>query len=153
VIDCAAALHQGVFHLIVPNNGAAAAFRQPENPGTPPPAGQGYHAISRDGLKFDRVDDVMIPNHGRWLGNMQSEGGRLLFFGTGGGGPGQAGGVWRGSSADGKVWQIEAATMAVPGADPGAVRLRDGSWLVVLTGPPRPGATEFPGRTPNNQTP
>ena len=25
------------------------------------------------------------------------------------------------------------------GADPGAVKLRDGSWLLVVTGPPRPG--------------
>ena len=136
VIDCAAALQDGLFHLIVPDNGTAENLPRAGQAGPPPPAGKGYHAISRDGLKFERVEDVTIDHNGRWLGNLQSEGGRLFFFGSGGG-MGRSGGIWLGSSADGKSWKVESASLGVPGADPGAIRLRDGSWLVAATGPMR----------------
>lgn len=40
--------------------------------------------------------------------------------------------------ADGKGWTLVGAP-AVPGADPGAVAAKDGGWIVVTTGSPRPG--------------
>ncbi len=144
VIDCAVALHHGVFHLIVPDNGTATDMMMGRQRHDPPRGGTGYHAVSRDGLLFERWADVIHPSGDRWLGNMQSDGGRLVFFGTGGG-------LWPVTSLDGASWELDANPVRVPGADPGAVRLRDGSWLLVVTGPPRPGtpsARRGPLRTP-----
>jgi hypothetical protein len=133
VIDCAVALHNGEFHLIIPDNGAADDFMGQPGRNRPPPGGNGYHAISRDGLKFIRVADIKLStSRGRWLGNLQSDGGKLLFFGTGAG-------PWPVASADGLNWGAATASMRLPGADPGAVKLRDGSWLLAVTSPPRPG--------------
>jgi hypothetical protein len=132
VIDCAVALHAGVFHLIVPDNGTAEDMHQGQQRREPPRGGTGYHAVSRDGLEFTRVADVVAPGGRRWLGNMQSDGGRLLFFGTG---PGS----WPLASADGESWRADSMQVRVPGADPGAVRLRDGQWLLSVTSPPRAG--------------
>lgn len=133
VIDCAAALHDGMFHLIVPDNGATGDFMGGQERREPPRGGTGYHAISKDGLNFERVADVKLPSaRGRWLGNMQSDGGSLVFFGTG---PG----LWPVSSKDGVTWETGSAPTRVPGADPGAVKLSDGSWLLLVTGEPRSG--------------
>ncbi|TXT49870.1 MAG: Uncharacterized protein FD140_2734 [Limisphaerales bacterium] len=139
VIDCAAALHDGVFHLIVPDNGTPEEMRANEQRREPPSGGSGYHAISKDGLNFERVADVTMPGQGRWLGNMQSDGGRLAFFGTG---PGP----WPVTSADGVTWQADGDAVRVPGADPGAVKLKDGSWLAAVTGPPREGTASARSR-------
>lgn len=144
VIDCAVVLHQGVFHLYAPDSGAGAPPRSPDEErrraGDRPPPGAGYHATSKDGLNFSRRPDVRIEGF-RWLGNAQSDSRAIVFFGTGGPpGPGQArGGGWVATSTDGQEWALNKSFPAVPGADPGAVRLKDGSWLVVVTGPPRPG--------------
>ncbi len=134
VIDCAAALHGGVFHLIVPDNGTANELMAGQARRSPPRGGTGYHAISRDGLKFERVADVTLPADNRWLGNLQSDGAQLVFFGTG---PGP----WPVVSADGVSWTPGEPSVRVPGADPGAVKLRDGSWLLLVTGSPRAGST------------
>ncbi|UCE46963.1 MAG: exo-alpha-sialidase, partial [Phycisphaerales bacterium] len=70
VIDCAVVLHRGVFHLYSPDNGL---WRQPgERLGGDavdlgPRNGVGYHAVSQDGLRFTRVDDVRIDGHRQWL--------------------------------------------------------------------------------------
>jgi hypothetical protein len=138
VIDCAVALHQGVFHLYSPDNGAQPVpGGRPENPpgaggGQP---GLGYHATSRDGLGFVRADDVRIAGGRRWLGSVVSDGLELTFIGTGG--P-QVGGIWLAASTDGQSWILLDAAR-IPGADPGAVRAKDGGWILVSTGPPRPG--------------
>jgi hypothetical protein len=170
VIDCAVALHEGVFHLIVPDNGEAEEFLRPPSPvggegrdegaGRPvrppprrePPGGNGYHALSRDGLKFERVADVKLPSsRNRWLGNLASDAGRLVFFGSG---PG----TWPVTSTDGKNWQPAESATRIPGADPGAVKLRDGSWLLLVTGEPRPGTPsarqrgDRPSRPPGETT-
>lgn len=142
MIDCAAALHDGVFHLIVPDNGGAEDFATRPQGDRQPAGGNGYHVLSRDGLKFERVADVKLSSpRNRWLGNMQSVGERLVFFGTG---PGP----WPVTSQDGVTWEADANPVRVPGADPGAVKLRDGSWLLVLTGPPRPGTAGARQRRP-----
>lgn len=127
VIDCAVVLHCGVFHLFVPDNGT----RMPER-GDRPRDGTGYHATSTDGLNFTRQPDVEIEGRRRWLGNAQSDGKVMTFFGTGEG-------VWMASSADGVVWNLLPSPV-VRGADPGAVETRDGGWIVVATGFSRPGA-------------
>jgi hypothetical protein len=151
VIDCAAVLHNGVFHLFAPDNGTAKEFMVGPQRHEPPPGGRGYHATSQDGLKFTRVDDVEIPDQHRWLGNALSDGKRITFFGTAGHGPrkpGQPrGGVWTSQSSDGSEWQSP-TLVDVPGADPGAVAHRDGGWIVVVTGPPRPGTATMRQRQP-----
>ena len=132
VVDCAAALHAGVFHLVVPDNGTPAEFLARRRSGEPQPGGNGYHATSADGLAFTRVADLPLPSpRDRWFGNLVSDGAQLLFFGTG---PGP----WPMASPDGMRWAPAAASVAMPGVDPSAVRLKDGSWLVAATRSPAP---------------
>src|SRR5262245_50851862 len=141
VIDCAVALHEGVFHLIVPDNGTAEEMGRGQRGGQPPKGASGYHAVSRDGLSFERGADVTVEPRNRWLGNMQSDGTRLVFFGTG---PGP----WPLASGDGKTWSTAEGATSLPGADPGAVKLRDGSWLLLVTSAPRPGTPGAGRRMP-----
>ena len=68
----------------------------------------------------------------RWFGNLLSDGGTLLFFGTG---PGP----WPVASTDGNAWKAAAATVPVSGVDPAVTRLADGSWLVLSTREPARG--------------
>jgi hypothetical protein len=159
VIDCAVVIHKGIFHLFAPDNGTRLTGVRgdglPEGDGPRP--GIGYHATSRDGLEFHREDDARVDGSLRWLGNAQSDGTAITFFGTGGPGgampmapaarePGRGappvgqprGGIWRATSRDGVSWTLLDA-WRVPGADPGAVATVDGAWIVVSTGPPRPG--------------
>jgi hypothetical protein len=135
VIDCAVALHQGVFYLFAPENGAGVnPGAAPRNAKERPREGVGYHATSKDGLNFTRQPDVQLDGRLRWLGNAQSDGDALRFFGTGG-----PGGVWTATSSDGRAWTLEEDFPTVMGADPGAVKLKDGGWLLAVTGPPRDG--------------
>ncbi|MFM8469122.1 MAG: hypothetical protein ACKODH_04010, partial [Limisphaerales bacterium] len=98
----------------------------------PPRGGTGYQAGSTGGVNGERGAYRTMPRQGRGLGHRQSAGGRLTFFGTG---PG----AWPITSTDGVKWEAGAGSSRVPGADPGAVRLKDGTWLVAVTGPPRAG--------------
>jgi hypothetical protein len=140
VIDCAVALHRGVFHLISPDNGTTEELMATERERRPSPGGHGYHAVSDDGLRFRRIADVILPSQrDHWLGNMQSDDGRLVFFGTG---PGP----WPMSSEDGTSWERDPKAARVPGADPGIVRLKGGGWLVISTSPPRPGTPSDHGQ-------
>jgi hypothetical protein len=61
---------------------------------------------------------------------MQSDGEQLYFWGTG---PGP----WPLASLDGKNWKKTTPAVRLPGADPGAVQLDDGTWLALVTSPPR----------------
>ena len=150
VIDCAVALHDGIFHLFAPDNGAGnnpgAAGREPADQ----PRGIGYHATSRDGLNFTRQPDVQLDSRLRWLGNAQSDGGVIRFFGTGG-----PGGVWTATSPNGESWTVDEEFPLVPGADPGAVKLKDGGWLLAVTGPPRDGRRQMApiGQMPGQRFP
>lgn len=116
VIDCAAVLHRGVFHLYSPVQTGL---------------GYGYHATSRDGLSFERQADVYLPDV-RWLGAALSSSGGIRFYGT------RNGGLWMAASSDGAAWSAP-ATIALQGADPGVVEHADGSRFFLVTGPPRPG--------------
>jgi hypothetical protein len=138
VIDSAVVLHRGVFHLFAPDNGSGnlpgQRGVQPGSGDDRPRDGVGYHATSPDGLAFTRVEDVRLGGDERrrhWLGNAQSDGAMITFVGTG------EGGIWMATSADGVGWRLDPAPIRVPGADPGAVRSRDGAWLLAVTGPPR----------------
>ncbi|HEY1172680.1 MAG TPA: hypothetical protein VGH19_15025 [Verrucomicrobiae bacterium] len=156
VIDCAVALHNGVFHLYSPDNGAQ---EQGGNRNGPPKMegqeGVGYHATSTDGLNFTRQPDVKLDGRRRWLGNAQSDGKVIAFYGTGHPldfvpTPGQRGGnLWMATSSDGQAWQLIKSPL-VMGADPGAVTLKDGSLLVVTTGEPRPGTASANRMRGNN---
>jgi len=119
VIDCAVALHNGAFHLIAPDNETTTGNR-------------GYHATSKDGLNFTRTDDVQIEGRRRWLGNAQSDGKLITFYGTG---EGTSSGLWMATSADGQNWKL-VASPPIRGGDPGAVTTRDGGLLVVITSQP-----------------
>ena len=130
VLDASAALHDGVFHLIVPDNGTASEFLERRERGEPVPGGNGYHAVSTDGLVFERAADLPIsPANNRWWGNLLSDGAQLLFFGTG---PGP----WPLASTDGLHWAAPAKPLAIAGVDPSAIKLRDGAWLLLSTKEP-----------------
>jgi hypothetical protein len=148
VIDCAVALHAGVFHLYAPDNGAGGI------PGTdsihqPPRDGVGYHATSTDGLIFTRQPNVKVSGRRRFLGGAVSDGDVVRFFGTGG--PGSPG-LWMATSENGQNWKPSSRPLYIPGADPGAVKRKDGTWLLVVTGPPRPG-TPSANRLPRFERP
>lgn len=147
VIDCAVVFHKGMFHLYSPNNGTGGPPRERGETGRRsadrPRDGVGYHAVSKDGLQFERVDDVRIEGRRRWLGNAQSDGKAITFFGTG------EGEVWMATSVDGETWSAVKSVSGIRAADPGAVALKDGSFLVLGTGPPRPGTPSIQRRRPN----
>lgn len=173
VIDCAVVLHRGLFHLYSPDNGTQndpAKNQKGAQPGFSPNTGTGYHATSPDGLNFTRIEDVRIDAIRNWLGNAQSDGRVITFWGTSrnntpptGATGQQTGGVWRASSSDGNVWTL-LDSPRVPGADPGAVASLTGGWIVAATGPPRPGTLSeqgprveqtppVPGQPPSSGTP
>jgi hypothetical protein len=149
VIDCAVVLHNGVFHLYSPDNGEAGGAGP--GPGGRPNEGVGYHAVSNDGLKFERKDDVKIDDRRSWLGNAQSDGKKITFYGTGEGFKRQegrpGGGIWMATSEDGKTW-TPVESPAVGGADPGTVTASDGALIFVVTGEPRPGTPSAKQRKP-----
>ena len=158
VIDCAVVLHRGVFHLYAPDNGPAprsGGLLGAGSAGERPREGVGYHATSKDGLAFTRDDDVTIEGRRRWLGNAQSDGRTITFYGTGepldGTGGQPRGGLWMATSEDGRAWQLVAGP-AVSGGDPGAVSSGDGGLIVVITGGPRAGTPsarqQVPGQPP-----
>lgn len=145
VIDCAVVLHGGTFHLFAPDNGAGSnpgQRRENDRPSDRPREGVGYHATSKDGLNFTRVEDVQIQGRRRWLGNAQSDGKLITFYGTGeglnAGGPGgqPRGGLWTATSSDGQEWKL-IENPSIGGGDPGAVTTREGGLLVVITGSSR----------------
>ncbi len=124
-IDCAVVLHRGRFHLIVPDSG-------------PDGAGRAWHAVSEDGLSFRPLADLRLDGL-RWLGNALSDDRRILFLGTRDRPRPGRGGVFAAESPDGNSWREASPGPVIEGADPGVVRLADGSLLVAVTGPPRPG--------------
>ncbi|MBN8456683.1 MAG: exo-alpha-sialidase [Verrucomicrobia bacterium] len=143
VIDCAAALCDGVYHLVVPNNGDAGRPPGGNNPSGE--SGSAYHAVSKDGLHFERIEDLTLPDRrGRWLGNLTNATGGLAFFGTG---PGR----WPITSKDGKTWTETERPVPVPGADPGAVKRRDGSWLLLVTSMRQANGGALPNNRPGGQ--
>jgi hypothetical protein len=104
-----------------------------------------YHATSKDGLTFDRQPNITVdlpatkdskPMHHRWLGCAvtSADGQTIRFFGSLDDSPG----IWSAHSSNGTDWKLDDSPLK-SGSDPAAVLLRDGSTLVIATGPARPG--------------
>ncbi|MCX6011991.1 MAG: hypothetical protein NTV30_00975 [Chloroflexi bacterium] len=89
---------------------------------------------------------MKIEGDRRWLGCAQSDGKEITFWGTS-----QNGGLWLANSTDGKSWKLLESALIL-GVDPGAVASQKGGWIVVVTGPPRPG-TPSAQRSKNGPTP
>ncbi|MBI4618150.1 MAG: exo-alpha-sialidase [Planctomycetes bacterium] len=120
VIDCAVVRTGSTFHYFAPVQGAD---------------GEGYHAVSEDGLQFRRLEDVRMPGRRTWLGCAVLVNGRIRFYGT------EKGAVWSAVSTDGLAWELEPGRRA-SGADPGVAPAGEGRWLMVSTGPLRADAGE-----------
>lgn len=112
VIDCACCLHEGTFYYYSP-------VQEHD--------GRGYHAVSKDGLTFERLDDVRVDGRRPWLGCVVSTEQGLRFYGTGEGG-------WTATSKDGATWKLDERSRT-DGCDPGVAQAKDGRWLMVSTGP------------------
>ena len=101
--DPAVVYFKNQWHLYVPN--------QKNN-------GDGYYAVSQDGVSFSRKKNVKNGKKGNWLGNATVFKGKINFFGT----------VWRAISNNGFDWNTGMSTL---GPDPAVVFLKNGSWFTV----------------------
>lgn len=139
VIDCAVGKIGNTWHLISPKH----------DNNTP----KGYHATSKDGLRFSKQRELSLDESFKWLGCMVVDGKTMRFFGTRQhGGESRGRGIPAATTTNGRRWK-EGTSLNVEGADPGVVILEDGSMVVVTTGPPRegtPSQQKAPGR---NQQP
>lgn len=88
--------------------------------------GVSYHAISDDGLRFKRLNDVTIPGNKQWLGCVLPIKNGIRFYG----------GSWSAISKDGSNWKLEHGRR-LEGADPGVVHTSEGKYIAIATGPPR----------------
>lgn len=120
VVDCSVAKLGDTWHLYAP---------------VPRENARAYHAVSKDGLRFERQAEVSVPGRASWIGNVIAVDGGLRFFGSGGG--------WSARSKDGSSWEREDGSR-VNGGDPALWRLKDGSYLAVVTGEPRDDAPSNP---------
>ncbi|MEI7730626.1 MAG: sialidase family protein [Verrucomicrobiota bacterium] len=114
VIDCAAARLGSTWHLYSP-------VQRKD--------GYAYHAVSTDGLKFERREDVKLAMEGTWLGCAVNIGEKLRFYGSG------MRGGWSATSSDGATWTLDGGTSPGGGSDPGVAATADGRWLMVATRP------------------
>ena len=89
-----------------------------------------YHAVSADGLKFTRVDDIPSVDGENWLGNLLPYGDGMRFYGNSGRG------MWWAFSKDGTTW-TRPTYMGMQGGDPAAVQVSDKKSLIIYTGEPR----------------
>jgi hypothetical protein len=152
-IDCAVALHGNTFHLFVPDNSSMEAelnrgreTGQKERPRTRPKDanrnGYAFYATSKDGLSFERHDDLRLDSRMKWLGNATTREGELFFFGTGS--PvsirsrnrASVPSIWFSSSRDGRKWKSPNVIAEVSGGDPAVVQVKGGDWLVIATSVP-----------------
>ncbi|MCH2160509.1 MAG: glycoside hydrolase [Phycisphaerales bacterium] len=133
-IDCAVGLLEDTWHLVCPMQGGKSG---------------GYHATSRDGLKFERVADLPAVGGMKWLGCLVSGDKGLHFYGSRAPGKRVIGNPTA-QSTDGHTWS-EGTPIRIQGADPGVAMLEDGTLVVVATGPPRAG-TPSRNRTPQRPT-
>jgi len=120
VVDCSVAKLGDTWHLYAP---------------VPRENGRAYHAVSKDGLKFEQQVEVSVSGRASWIGNVIAVDDGLRFFGSGGG--------WSARSKEGSTWQREDGSRA-NGGDPAPWRLQDGSYLLVVTGEPRDDAPRNP---------
>jgi hypothetical protein len=111
VLDPSAIRIGGTWHLYVPRMA----------PGAP-----AYHLVSDDGLSFARAEDIRVPGV-EFRGNVIAVPGGYRFYGCGQPRAATA------FSPDGYAWSPEATESLPLSGDPGVVRLRDGSYLMLHT--------------------
>ena len=100
--DCAVIFYNGFWHIITPSH--------KHN-------GQGYYGISKDGLNFERRNDIKLNIKGDWLGNFLLHEGRVFFYGTG----------FVASSKDFQTWTIESKNNT---ADPSVIMFNNKKFIV-----------------------
>lgn len=88
-----------------------------------------FRAISTDALTFTTQAVVPFDNSHLWLGNYLNDGSTLKFYGCGNS-------IWMNSSADGVTWGGFNNTNVGMGADPAVVKTKNGTYLMIYTGPP-----------------
>ncbi|NQV89921.1 exo-alpha-sialidase [Candidatus Uhrbacteria bacterium] len=88
--------------------------------------GEMNHGVSQNGLDFTVEEDITDGEYIIWLGDVTTSTAGLRFYGFE-----KASILWADSS-DGFSWTDEVKTNLM-GADPAAVRLEDGSYVVVVT--------------------
>ncbi|MBT4604199.1 exo-alpha-sialidase [archaeon] len=81
------------------------------------------HSTSKDGLTFERQDDIYLPMN--FLGQAIVIDEELYFYGSGMKGP-------VAKSTNGFEWEISSETNVL-GADPGITQLDDGSFVMIYT--------------------
>jgi hypothetical protein len=112
VIDPAAILFKGIWHLTCPRERAQDGA---------------YHAISLDGLTFMRVAEIASAEgaNTNWLGNFLVVGADLRFYGCGGRG------LWWSSSQNGMRWSTPRRTNIFSAGDPTVVQTANGEFLAI----------------------
>lgn len=88
-----------------------------------------FHGSSSDGLSFTTLANIPSDNAHQWTGNLMVDGSNMRFYGSGGGG------IWWSSSSDGNSWGAYNNT-TVQGGDPSALKLPDGTYIMIYVGPP-----------------
>ena len=92
-----------------------------------PGQGSAYHAVSKDGLRFTRLDNVGVPVQGTWIGNVAVINQTLRVYGSG------RQGVWSAVSSDGSEWNVDKAVQ-LQGGDPAVLKTPQGMIAVVTGG-------------------
>ena len=102
--DSAVVFYKGLWHIISPSHKSD---------------GQGFYGVSKDGINFERKNNVKVNTRGDWLGNLTIIDEKVFFFGTG----------FLASTLDFINWKLESNLSA---ADP-AVILYDNKGFLVST--------------------
>ncbi|MFN8532726.1 MAG: sialidase family protein [Dehalococcoidia bacterium] len=123
VVDCAVGSAGGRWNLVAP-------IGRPED--------GAYHAVSDDGLRFERVADIPSVGGVNWTGNLIRWGEGLRFYGS------SRNGVWWSFSTDGTTW-TDPVLINVAGGDPAVVEVRPERVRLVVVSEPRRNVSP-PGR-------
>jgi len=112
-VDCAVLLWNGRWHLVSPVGA---------------PQEGAYHAVSDDGLAFQRLPDIPGSPSVTWIGNLVAVAAEMRFYGS------SSQGVWHASTPDGVAWSAPVFLSGVRGGDPAVVEAEPGRWLMVVVG-------------------
>lgn len=91
------------------------------------PLSGAYHAVSADGLHFQRVADIPSVNRENWTGNLVGYGRGMRFYGGG------RDGIWWSYTEDGRTW-TSPTTAGIAGGDPTVLRTGAGDYIIISVG-------------------